>query len=284
MSIVLTNSYKGLIIAYLSVPWKPEPDFNYFVQMKGFQIYSPVPMIDNEKYWDSCFRSRSIFEAKNLSCNIGLFSMAAFGDCGLLGGLIDMYNPYYLNNSVLAFPTNESSEVFLKMRDGEKVAIAVLNTEIDKTLIEIKSELGETKCFKGKENLWTHSKAWTFTRISYSQPKFELDQLMCSGIYHFWKYWIRDGKSIVENLKKESNDSPDPLSLESNVAFIFVILIIGLLISTTVFLVEIISNGFKQISFQDSMRYGLWKTYNFILSIFKSICVSRITIKRFFKV
>jgi len=34
MSIVLTNSYKGLIIAYLSVPWAPYQDYEYFEQVK----------------------------------------------------------------------------------------------------------------------------------------------------------------------------------------------------------------------------------------------------------
>jgi len=50
MVIILTNSYKGLIIAYLSVPWEPEQDYKYFDQLTGFQVYSRVPHIKDAEY------------------------------------------------------------------------------------------------------------------------------------------------------------------------------------------------------------------------------------------
>jgi len=61
---------------------------------------------------------------------------------------------------------------------------------------------------------------------------------MATGVYQFWKYWLRDRKYIEANLKAESNSSPNPLSLSSNAAFVFVILIIGLISAAFVFSVE----------------------------------------------
>jgi len=36
IGIVLTNSYKGLIISYLTAPWSPKQDWHYFHEMKDF--------------------------------------------------------------------------------------------------------------------------------------------------------------------------------------------------------------------------------------------------------
>jgi len=92
--------------------------------------------------------------------------------------------------------------------------------------------------FRGKEQLWQHTKNWKFLKISYSQPKSELVRLMTSGIYQFWKYWLRDRQYLESKLREESRDSPDPLSLRYNISFIFVILIIGILMASSIFLAE----------------------------------------------
>ena len=66
MSVTLTNSYRGLIISYLSLPWEPEPDYNYFDQILEFQFYSPIPSLDEERYFSSCNRKhlfREFWEA-----------------------------------------------------------------------------------------------------------------------------------------------------------------------------------------------------------------------------
>ena len=62
--------------------------------------------------------------------------------------------------------------------------------------------------------------------MSYSQSHFELVQLMSSGIYEFWKYWVRDRKYYeAKVIEENSSASPEPLSLMSNVFFVFIILI-----------------------------------------------------------
>jgi len=43
MGIILTNAYKGLIISYLSVPWAPRQDYNYFSQIENFSFYAHIP-------------------------------------------------------------------------------------------------------------------------------------------------------------------------------------------------------------------------------------------------
>jgi len=66
MGLVLTNSYKGLIIAHLSVQWAPEQDYNYFVQLKGFLFYGPLPEVNNWIYWLACPGSPAV---RNPSCS-----------------------------------------------------------------------------------------------------------------------------------------------------------------------------------------------------------------------
>jgi len=62
MSIVLTNSYKGLIISYLSAPWAPKQEHFYFAEMKGFTFYSRVAPVDEEWYWTITATERSSLE------------------------------------------------------------------------------------------------------------------------------------------------------------------------------------------------------------------------------
>jgi len=61
---------------------------------------------------------------------------------------------------------------------------------------------------------------------------------MTHGIYQFWKYWLRDRQYIESHLKEESTKPPEALSLSSNVFFVFVVLVIGLVTSTSAFTIE----------------------------------------------
>jgi len=59
---------------------------------------------------------------------------------------------------------------------------------------------------------------------------------MASGIYQFWKYWLRDRKFIETKLRSENLAEPELLTLSSNVSFVYVIFIIVLvLVSNVVF-------------------------------------------------
>jgi len=100
------------------------------------------------------------------------------------------------------------------------------------------SKFKKTTFFRGKENYWSHTKKWVFPRITYSYPRHELVQLMASGIYQFWKYWLRDRKFIETQLKNENLAEPEPLALSSKVSFMYIVLIIGLLMAGTIFLTE----------------------------------------------
>jgi len=129
--------------------------------------------------------------------------------------------------------------VFKELSQGRKVAIAGLNSEIDEALMEFKKKFKSVSIFRGKENLWSHNKHWAFRRVTYSQSQsqIELIRLMTSGIYQFWKYWIRD-REYIESELKLMDPPPVALSLGSNVFFIFIILIIGLIVSAFAFLAE----------------------------------------------
>jgi len=252
-SLILTNSYKGLIIAYLSVPWTPEQDLSYFNEMKDFKFFSPVPYTRDNQYWNS-FR-----ECEYYNCSELLYAYSLFGS-------YIMFNMHYyilkrndimmklFFGKIFAFSRNESNRVARKLINDAKMVVVGYNEEIDEILVEMRSTF-KGHFFRGKENLWSHNKNWYFYKISYSQPRAELVQLMSSGIYQFWKYWLRDRNYIESQLKTESTAPPEPLSLSSNVAFVFIILIIGLGISILGFLFEV---GLYK--FIDSDIYSKFKT------------------------
>jgi len=155
---------------------------------------------------------------------------------------------FWVLHKILSFPTNESSAVFNKLISKERnVAIAGSNSEIDELLLDFRSEFPGHRVFRGKEKRWSHQAHWTFLRISFSQPQFELVLLMERGVYQFWKYWLRDRKYLESKLKDEHKASPEPLTLSSNATFVFVMLIIGLLISVGSFFGEILYNIFSKL-------------------------------------
>jgi len=251
MSVILTNSYKGLIIVYLSAPWTPAQDFNYFKEIQQFRIHSPVAAWKEMSFKEQCkdLQENPDLYKVNSSCNEYLNTHSIFGQqagqfyqyenfSGLEQNVFDEFT-----NSIAAFLRSERHGVFRELANGGKVAIAGLNTEIDEILMEFKKDFKSVTLFRGKENLWSHNKHWSFKWLTYSrvQSKIELVRLINAGIYQFWKYWLRDRKYIVSELKLV-DPPPEPLSLGSNVFFVFVILIIGLVTSALVSLLEVFIN------------------------------------------
>jgi len=129
-------------------------------------------------------------------------------------------------------------EIYGKMISGQRVVVAGYTSEINKIFSELRAEFKSVRCFRGKDNLWPHNKNCGFPKITYSQARAELVQLMASGIYQFWKYWIRDRPSIESKLKLESTAPPDRLSLQSNVTFVFLTGSFGLATALSVILAE----------------------------------------------
>jgi len=251
MSIVLTGSYKGLLISYLTTIWTPEQEYKYFHQMTDFQFYSRVPEIGEKQYWETC--AEEYVTARpgtpiNIFCNKVLFFLTPLGrysiqNCGYAENntILEMFT-----TQLIGFPKNESNHVFQNVIGGGKLAIAGLNTEIDELMFELKAKFDKIKVFRGKDNLWSHTQYWLFTKVSYCQPRTELVQLQSSGIYQFWKYWIQDRKFNELTLKEEAKATPQPLSLNSNMSFTFVILITGLISAAKLCLIEIIYVEFRK--------------------------------------
>jgi len=81
VSIILTNSYKGLVIviSYLSVPWAPEQDFHHFHQMTQFRFYSRVPPAFDSYYWKECKELKDGLETRNNSCHQMFTPLHVFG-------------------------------------------------------------------------------------------------------------------------------------------------------------------------------------------------------------
>jgi len=157
--------------------------------------------------------------------------------------LVDIIIP----KEIEAFPRSESKEVFSRfVKNGGEVTIVGLHSEIDEMLLKLNEEFKGTRFFKGKENLWSHSKVWLFPTLSYDQEHHDLTRIVTCGIYQFWKYWLRDRKFIEFKVRDEDLASPEPLSLHSNVAFMFVILILGLSTSAIYFLSENLYHAFKR--------------------------------------
>jgi len=91
-----------------------------------------------------------------------------------------------------------------------------------------------------------------FKKISYSQTQLELIRLIASGIYQFWKYWLRDRQPILSKLKFESRAEPNALSLTTSVSFVLVVLLLGLGSSVLTLLAELVYCGIQK--FQTSSR------------------------------
>jgi len=248
MSIVLTGSYKGLIISYLSTCWTPEQDYDYFLELKDFQFYSRVPELYEDNYWEvSKYRAR-LSEPEKTDYDRQLVIFTSLGLTVVQTELYVFHNTLIENfmKHLHAFAKNESKQVFDKLTSGGKAAIVGLNREIDEILFEISVLFPGIRFFRGQDNLWPQNQNWLFTKISYSQTKTELVQLMSSGIYQFWKYWIRDRKVVEAKLKEEATAFPGPLALKSNVSFTFVLLIFGFLIASSVFVAEIFCYGIRK--------------------------------------
>jgi hypothetical protein len=265
MSGILTNSYKGLIISYLSVPFAPKQDYSYFEQLTGFQLYSPVTAHEDAHYWLYCNGSKNLL-ARNTTCNKALSDHALFGKYaqGIMKlefsdrqSLVDINIP----QEIEAFPRKESKEVFSHfVMNGREVAIVGLHSEIEEMLLKLNTDFKGTRFFKGKENLWSHKKVWLFPTLSYDQEHHDLTRMVIGGIYQVWKYWLRDRKFLEFKVKDEDLASPEPLSLHSNVAFMFVILILGLSTSAIYFLSENLYHAFKRCGFRlilDRLFYRL---------------------------
>jgi len=256
--LILTNSYKWLIIAYLSVPWTPEQDYNYFHQLQGFQFYASVPVMSESEYWKLCSHFADYIIEKNTTCTAQFNAQSHFVKYvkwSRIYGVGQIKNDTVLDlldNSILVFPKNESSEVFRKLISSKKMALAGYSSEIDTVMVQGKAQV--EKNFRGKKNLWPHNKMWRFPKITYCQPQIELVELMTTGIYQFWKYWIRDRKYIESKLKDESSDQLKPLSLNSNIPLVFVILTFGLGVSLFVLTVENIRNRLSKYTIRCWMK------------------------------
>jgi len=212
--------------------------------MKEFKFYTPLPNSDELHFWMDCADSLKFFTKENLTCNEGFIHLSTFGFYILKNDKNRMNPAGESTKNLSLLPRNESQQVFEQLVKGTKIAIAGSNTEIDEVLLDLKNDYKGTTLFRSIENLWPHNKHWMFSKISYSQSHFELTQLMASGIYNYWKYWLRDRTYLEAKLRKD--DSPVPLSLRSNVFFVFVILIIGLSATTFTFVLETLIHKFKK--------------------------------------
>jgi len=82
---------------------------------------------------------------------------------------------------------------------------------------------------------------------------------MSSGIYQFWKYYLlRDRKDVESKLEYECTAQPEALTLSSNVPFIFVVLILGLVASVSAFTAENLVYAFKKYGICNVIQVG-WR-------------------------
>jgi len=134
-SVVLTHSYKGLIIAYLSAPWEPHQDFNYFEQVKDFQLFSPVAYNKENLYWKFCEADALYLARNNKSCHAlnTLTEVKEYTTYSLflLPKTIRISNrtlslSKLFHYDLLTFPRNESKEMFKTLVSGAKVLIVGL--------------------------------------------------------------------------------------------------------------------------------------------------------------
>ena len=147
-------------------------------------------------------------------------------------------------------------------------------------LLKLQSLFPAVRFFKGKENLWAHNKNWKLPTWNFCRPlRVELVRLISTGIYQFWRYWLRDRQYIVAKLKYEHNARPMPLSLGSNAAFVFVILSLGLSVSIVVLLTEKFVLWFQNYEFRKNFRIILQRSINcFSIAVDRCIKIYQLVI------
>jgi len=167
-------------------------------------------------------------------------------------------------------PKNESKKLYQRKMNGEKIALVGLNTEIDEWLPELETVFKRIPLFRGKEQLWPHTKNWEFIPEQYHKntpEQIELIQLIASGIYQFWKYWLRDRNYLESKLKLDLNPPVvEALSLSSSVTFVYVILVFGLFSATMSFFVEIIHVKIKHYRIRQINQIPFWYNQLFVMN------------------
>jgi len=133
------RSYKkGLNISYLSAPWPPNQEWNYFHEMKNFlfALSNQILILVTIGRACSLLKGRELNYGRNVSWYEILYGQTKFGirldelkDVGWMDSAKN-YSEIYAA-IVLTFPSNETSRIFTKIATCTKVTMAGLNSEID---------------------------------------------------------------------------------------------------------------------------------------------------------
>jgi len=126
MSVILTNSYKGLIISYLAAPWEYKQDYEYLIDMSDFWFYSRIAGDQDMSYWYNCETSIQLIRYENSSCSLKFNSFTAPGSW--MGALWLLNSQYSVDlkesdkalisrfqRSLHAFPRNESQKIYNRL-------------------------------------------------------------------------------------------------------------------------------------------------------------------------
>jgi len=139
------------------------------------------------------------------------------------------------------FPSCKTDELLQKLSDEPKSAYVTWTREIDQRRFFFQQKKPELTFFKGKENFLSQSQHWTFTKIPHTSPYFRMVQLMSSGIYKYWQYWLQLQEAEYKNKKWSSQGQGlkiSALSSKSNLFFVFYILLLGFALASCAFLSE----------------------------------------------
>jgi len=275
IGIVLTNAYKGIIISYLSAPFTKTLDVHYYLEQQNFKyisimfrseyhdwictdldysINNTIEFFDEREGKVMLFRSICEpqygnrcrpwpQEASQFGSKLKLIMDTTQNSVSHQDTSITKFKNRYTEilANIYAFPMCKMSEIIHHLTTGTKFAFASRTSEIDHFLGVFRQKETDITFFKGKDNFLSQPNHWRFSRIPHSQPYFRLVQLIASGIYDHWKYWLRERKGLKDSISDYLRGTePVALSRKSNVFFVFYLLPFGYMISLIVLFTELL--------------------------------------------
>jgi hypothetical protein len=252
IAIVLTNSYKGIVISFLTSPWALSPDWHHLNQLENFTLRGRGAAMADYQYWTAwirCLRYTTVKECYQQMSGASPFGTAVIQYQNALSvtptatsftaerNMAANFTEFL--NRLISLAPNETEFMMEDLGTCRNVAYLAWNRELDELMSRLNEKCPRIQFFKGRDNLLAKAQNWVFTNILYTTPQARLKAFLSGGIYDYWKYWLH-GREIEAGARftRVNGSSASALSLNSNVTFVFFIMIMGSCMAFAAFLIE----------------------------------------------
>ena len=224
-SVVLTNSYRGIVTTSLTFPVTPKSLETFdeaLVQGYNFlQVLPPYSVtIYNHSRWNALNSNASHQVALDFLNNIAFFK-ASISATLKLNSSVDLKFRKKLKDVTtrLRLPQNfpnMTSEI--ELSKCNKTIYVDFDDNLDQIIFNMKSSDQANKMYRGKESFLKQSYAWRMERIDWDQNnvlEFRSQAITSSGIEQYWDNRLQV-QALADLLRKLDNstdeDGPQPLT------------------------------------------------------------------------